>query len=145
MKKKWGVQNRIRKLIVEEKEITDHKKITNSIKTVYKTLFKQNVSKSDVGKQQFLNSLSYKTLANEQYDLCENKIHESELINSMNSLKKNKTPGNDGLMKEFYKTFWSELKTPLMESVNQPFHTKTLSISQRQAGIKLIEKKDQDT
>ena len=62
----------------------------------------------------------------------------------MKSMKNNKTPGNDGLTKEFYETFWDELKTPLMESVNQAFHTKILSISQRQAVIKLIEKKDRD-
>ena len=31
-----------------------------------------------------------------------------------------------------------------MESVNQALHTKILSISQRQAVIKLIEKKDRD-
>ena len=62
----------------------------------------------------------------------------------MKSIKNNKTPGNNGLTKEFYKTFWDELKTPLIESVNQVSHTKILSISQRQTVIKLIEKKDQD-
>ena len=56
-------------------------------------------------------------------------------------MKNNKTPSNDGLTKEFYKTFWDELKTPLMKSINQDFHTKILSISQRQGAIKLIEKK----
>ena len=56
----------------------------------------------------------------------------------MKSMKSSKTPGNAGLPKEFYKTFWDELKTPLMESVNQAFRTKILSISQRQAVIKLV-------
>ena len=37
---------------------------------------------------------------------------------------------------------FSELKTLLIESLNQDFRTKILSISQRQAVIKLIEKKD---
>ena len=96
---------------------------------------------SSLEKQQFLNSVSTKTLTNEQYDLCKNKISETDLFDSMKSMKNNKVPGNDGLTKEFYKTFWDELKTPLMESVNQAFHTKILSISQRQAVIKLIEKK----
>ena len=59
----------------------------------------------------------------------------------MKSMKNNKTAGNDGLTKEFYETFWDELKTPLMESVNQTFHTKILSISQTQAVFKLTEKK----
>ena len=59
----------------------------------------------------------------------------------MKSMKNNKTSGNDGLAKEFYETFWDELKTPLMESVDQVFHTKIISILQRQAVIKFIEKK----
>ena len=59
----------------------------------------------------------------------------------MKSMTNNKTPGNDGLTKEFFETFWDEVKTPLVESVNQAFHTEILSISQRQAVIKLIEKK----
>ena len=71
----------------------------------------------------------------------ENKISETDLFDSMKSMKNKKTPCNDGLTKEFYETFWDELKTPLMKSINQAFHTKILSILQRQAVIKLIEKK----
>ena len=56
---------------------------------------------------------------------------ETDLFNSMKSMKNNKTLGNDGLTKEFYENFWDELKTPLIESVNQAFHMKILSISQR--------------
>lgn len=51
-------------------------------------------------------------------------MRETELFNSMKSMKNNKTSGNDGLTKEFYKTFLDEMKTPLMESFNQTFHTK---------------------
>ena len=110
-------------------------------KAFYETLFKRNLSKTNVKKQRLLNFLSTKTLTNEQYDLCENKISQTDLFDFMKSIKNNKTPGNNGLTKEFYETFWDELKTPLMESVNQAFHTKILSISQRQAVIKLIKKK----
>ena len=59
----------------------------------------------------------------------------------MKSMKNNKTPRNNGLTKKFYKTFWDELKAPLMESVNQTFHKKILSILPRQAVIKFNEKK----
>ena len=59
----------------------------------------------------------------------------------MKSRKNNKTRDNDGLTKKFYETFWDELKTLPMESVNQAFHAKFLSVSQRQAVIKFIEKK----
>ena len=98
--KKRGVQNKIRKLIVEEKEVVNYKEISKSIKTFYETLFKWNFSKTNVKKQRILNFLSTTTLTNEQYDLCENKISETDLFESMKSMKNNKTPGNDGLTKD---------------------------------------------
>ena len=52
-----------------------------------------------------------------------------DLFDSMKSMKNKKTPGNNGLTRIFYETFWDELKIPIMESVNQDFHTKTLNIS----------------
>ena len=67
-------------------------------------------------------------------------ISKTELFDSMKSMRNNKIPGNDGLTKEFFVNFLDELKTPLMESVNQTFRTKILSIPQRQAVIKLIQK-----
>ena len=65
----------------------------------YETLFKQNSSKTNIKKQEFLNSLDIKTLINQQSDLCENKIREADLFDSMKSTKNNKTPGNDELTK----------------------------------------------
>ena len=58
----------------------------------------------------------------------------------MKSMKNNKTLGKNGLIKEFFENVQDELKTPLMESVNQTFHLKILSIPQRQVVIKLIQK-----
>ena len=55
-----------------------------------------------------------------------------------------KTPGNDGLSKEFYEAFWNELKDILFKPF---YHTKTYKgfpTSQRQALIKLLEKKVRD-
>ena len=53
-----------------------------------------------------------------------------------------KSPGNDGLAKEFYEYFWNVLKDSLMNSIKEARKKKKLSISQKQAVIKLIEKKD---
>ena len=61
--KPWK-RNEAFKLIVEEKEITDHKKIPKNIKAFYETLFKWNFSKTNVETQQFLHSLNTKTLTN---------------------------------------------------------------------------------
>ena len=60
-------------------------------------------------------------------------------------MKSCKVPGDDGLTKKVYETFWYELKTPLLESINLSTLNKTLSISNRQAVIPFIEKKDWQT
>ena len=56
-------------------------------------------------------------------------------------MQNDKSPGNDGLAKEFYKTFWDELKEILVNSVREAKEIGHLSTSQGQAIIKLTEKK----
>ena len=53
-----------------------------------------------------------------------------------------KSPGNDGIAKEFYIKFWDAAKEPLCASIQQSFITGEVSTSQKQTVIKLIEKKD---
>ena len=59
-------------------------------------------------------------------------------------MSNSKSPGNDGLTKEFYVVFWEDVKGPLISSLKSSFQHDQLSTSQRQAVIKLIEKKDRD-
>ena len=54
------------------------------------------------------------------------------------------TPGNDGLTVEFYKCFWKELQIPFLNSYFYSLKVGKLSTSQRQAIIKLIEKREKD-
>ena len=67
-----------------------------------------------------------------------------ECLQSLQSFKENKSPGNDGLTVEFYKTFWGILGELLVESLNSAFDHGELSNSQKQAIITLIEKKGKD-
>ena len=55
-----------------------------------------------------------------------------------------KSPGQDGLTKGFYEHFWDDLKFYFIDSLRQSKSNGHLSISQRQAVIKLIAKKDRD-
>ena len=56
----------------------------------------------------------------------------------------NKSSRNNGGTKEFYEAFWGDLKTPYLLSINKAFKVGELSTSQKQAVIKLIEKKGKD-
>ena len=59
----------------------------------------------------------------------------------MKSIQSNKSPGNNGLTKDFYKKFRIELKEIFVDSVSEAKEKGILSTSQRQAIIKLIEKR----
>ena len=73
---------------------------------------------------------------------CDNELSEKELYISLMSMQKNKSPGNNGLTKEFFVAFWEDLKDVYLNSCRTAKLKKELSTSQRQAIMKLIEKKD---
>ena len=56
-------------------------------------------------------------------------------------MQSDKSPGTNVLTKEFYETFWNELKDIFVDSVSEAKEKGHLSTSQRHAIIKLIEKK----
>ena len=56
-------------------------------------------------------------------------------------MPKNNLSGKDGVTKKFYKAFWNDLRIPILLSVNKAFKVGELSTSQKQAVIKLIEKR----
>ena len=68
----------------------------------------------------------------------------TECYKALEKFENNKSPGNDGLTAEFYKAFWPILGTLLVDSLNAAYLNGKLSNSQRQAIIRLIEKKDKD-
>ena len=72
---------------------------------------------------------------------CEGAITESELLKALTSMDNDKSPRNDGITKKFYIKFWNVVKEPLCASIQQSFLVGELSTSQKQAIIKLIEKK----
>ena len=59
-------------------------------------------------------------------------------------MKNGKSPGNDGLTKEFYTAFFGELGSHLLETFNYSFVKGELTSSQKQAVITLIQKKDRN-
>ena len=134
----------VRKLEVNGKEICDQAKINDEIKIFFEEAFECHNGKLFKNLSNILNSVDLPCLTNEQKDFCEIELGEKELLNALKSMPNNKTPGNDGLSKEFYEAFWNELKDPLLKSFYHAKTYKEFSTSQRQAVIKLLEKKDRD-
>ena len=89
----------------------------------------------------FLDNVSLPVTNNDFFNLYENDLTKDELLISLKSMQNTKTPGNDGLTKLFYETFWNEIKHSFLKSLTQTKGKGQLSISQRPAVIKLIEKK----
>ena len=91
--------------------------------------------------ENFFSDVDIPKLSENQKKLCEKNLTWKYLYNSLKSMQSDKSPGNDGLTKEFYETFWTELKEIFVDSVSEAKEKGILSTSQRQAIIKLIEKR----
>ena len=131
----------MRHVIDDDKDINVLKEINACICKFYKNLFKKNVSKSDSEKKSFLDSIALPNLTSKSFDICESEITEKDLTTALNSMPNSKFPGNDGLTKESYEYFSDDSKFYFIDSLKQSKIDGNLSISQRQAVIKLIEKK----
>ena len=132
----WILKNKSYKynsktLIDDGKDITDLKEINACICEFYKNLFKKNVSKSDSEKKSFLDSIALPNLTSKSFDICESEITEKDLITALKSMPNGKSPGNDGLTKEFYEHFWDDLKLYFINSLKQSKIEGNLSIFQR--------------
>ena len=77
-------------------------------------------------------------------ETCEGQLTYSECFKVLSiTFSNDKTPGNDGLTIEFYKFFWPEVGTFVVDSLNYAFFHEELSSSQKQGVITLLEKKRQ--
>ena len=62
----------------------------------------------------------------------------------MISFESNKSPGNDGLTKEFSCTFWDDIKDTFVKLMKESKKLKYFCASQRQTIIKILEKPNKD-
>ena len=149
LEKTNSIKNTIRNLCVvnEQKEVvetSDESLIINHAHDFYKTLFRRRSTKSIQACSKFLDKIDTPLLSEDQKNKLEENITLEELTQSVESMNAGKTPGNDGLTVELYKSFWEHLKTPFFNSVLYSKQVGELSTSQRQAIIKLLEKKEKD-
>ena len=121
--------NSIRKVIHDAQEITDHKKVNNHIFSFYKKRSEERQQNDSKKLLEVLNDIPTSSLTGEQKKICEGKLTKKEIYQSLIIMESNKSPGNDGLTKEFYCSFWNEIKNIFINRESRCL--KALSTSQR--------------
>ena len=144
LEKTRAVKGQIRNILIDNSEVTEEKEINEHLFSFYECLFTQKNSKNNNEIKSYLKNVEVAKLSDDIKEKCENGISEKELWQALRNMPNDKSPGNDGLTKEFYETFWEDIKSPLVLSFKKSFLLEELSVSQKQAVIKLIEKKDRD-
>ena len=144
LEEKHAEKSTIQRLITDKKDLVKYDDINNEIFSYFKSLFERTDQIGKLNHNTLLESVTLPSVTNDQKVVCDNDLTDKELFDALKGIPNKKSPGNDGLTKEFYETFWDELKDSFINSIKLAYQKKALSTSQRQAVIKLIEKKDRD-
>lgn len=96
--------------------ITNHVEINNVFKKYYSNLYTSECDGDPSQLQTFFDKLTLPSVSGEQNNLLGSEISNAEILQAINSLKCNKTPGPDRYTSEFYKKFALEL-CPLLRAV----------------------------
>ena len=96
----------VRKLTKDGNEITDLSIINNELKQCYKNLYSRKPLMTEKQCMDHLSEVSTPSLAKEEAEICEGKLTLQECLTALNQMPGNKSPGNDGLTKEFLLCFF---------------------------------------
>ena len=105
LEKYHATQGCLRTVIVNKKELNDSQQINDGLYNFYQALLKEKLSLSEECIQIFLDKVSLPKLNENQPLKCEGAITECKLLEALNSMYNDKSPGNDGITKEFYIKF----------------------------------------
>ena len=135
LEKKKAICGTIKSLINDGKQIAMPNEIKLTLKSFHENLFQKDFKKSVFDIESLLSQIQLPTINDKNYTNCET---EDNLFVALKSMPNNKSPGNDGLSKELYGAFWEDLKDVFINSLKKAKMKGSLSISQRQAVIKLL-------
>ena len=105
----------------------------------YEKLYTSEIEDEDA-QDEFLSQVTVKLTQNEKDKLDED-LSLDELKRSMMDLQKNKSPGSDGLTKEFYDFFWESLCQLYFDCIKEIEEKEELSPSQKKGLIRISYKK----
>ena len=121
LEKRNKAKTHIRKLINDNEEISDADDILKIVKSFYGNLYSSRVLKTERECLEYLKDINAPVLTTLQCEACEGKLSLNEIYAALESMPSNKSPGNDGLSKEFYLCLFDTIGSILMESLNYAF------------------------
>ena len=145
LEKRKGEENTIYSLIDEDtntlKTTTDG--IQQVVHKFYTRLYTNETENTDI-QSEFLDTLDV-TLSPSDYEMLEAPLLEETLYEALVDMNDGKSPGPDGLTKEWYLHMWLKIKGPFVASVQETKVNKELSEMQKRGAIKISYKKGQRT
>lgn len=147
LEKQRNSSNTIKQLKKEDGTNTfSQTEILNEEYNYYKKLYtNKETNQTDNDILRYIENTNIQVLNENDKNLLEGEITEIECENVIGTLKINKSPGCDGISAEFYKAFWPNIKTLLLDSLNEAYHTGELSPTQKRSVLSLIYKKNDKT
>ena len=132
----------IKELNVNGNIITAQEEILNEQKSFYENLYDYQEQTNSTFN--FFNDNSIPKLSENEKLLCEGMITARECEIAIKDMKNGKSPGSDGINVEFYKMFWHDIKSDLINALNFSLENSCLSQLQAQSLITLIPKQNKD-
>ena len=141
LEQKRQLSNNITQINNGKKIVYSDKEILEEAAIFYENLYKsKNINIDSI--DEYLDKLNIKSKLNEdEKHMCDEVLTEEEIFEAVKKLKENKSPGNDGLTPEFYKSFWHILKKLFMQMVNESSLEGELPDSLKKAILALLFKK----
>ena len=106
--------------------------------------FYQELYANDPNVKFQLQNTSGKLVTVRDQELLDADITLEELTNTVKSLKKDKTPGVDGLTAEFFQFFWTKIGPVFHAALDHAFHAGKLHLSATRGVITLIPKRNKN-
>jgi hypothetical protein len=121
--------------------ITGNMNILKEQVNFYKQLYQHEPVNSNMA-ETFLESVTNRLNIDHKY-LLNDDINIDELTNAVKMMKNNRSPGFDGIIIEFYKYFWNDVKNDILEVFTYSLTQGCLPHTQYLAVIRLLYKKGQ--
>ena len=142
LEKKKSDAKTLHKLVKNDKEFTKQKDILEEVNSFHENMYTEK--DVDIEKMKTM-SKNIKVKLNEEEKISiEGNITEYECACALRDMNNSKSLGSDCITTEFFKIFWSDLKSHYVKSSNYSFENGSLTTLQKQGIISLLPKKDND-